>query len=481
MCLMPKSSHKSSEDLDLSHIVSSQFDQAASFLRIPAGLLEQIKRCDNVFQVSFPVRFGSTLRYFTGWRAEHSHHRKPLKGGVRFSPIVDQSEIIALAALMTFKCAVVDVPFGGAKGGVAINPRDFEERHLERITRRFTAELVFKNFLGPGLDVPAPDMGTGEREMAWMFDTYDMLNPGGIDNLACVTGKPIAQGGIRGRKEATGRGVQFGIRQVFTHNDDIRATGLQPGLPGKRIAVQGFGNVGYHCARFLWEEDDCRIVAVGEHDGCVFNPNGLDIAKLAEHRERKGTILGFPGAKSTQNPRAVLEVECDILIPAALENQITLQNVDRIRTRVLAEAANGPTTPGAERELLKRGVLIIPDIYLNAGGVTVSYFEWGKNLAHMRYGRMERRLEQLRGQTLVDYLEQAANTPVSPVVRQIFVHGADELDLVNSGLEETMINAYEEIRKVLRRRRGVPGLRTAAFMVAIRKIATAYRQLGIFP
>ncbi|MDA2930599.1 Glu/Leu/Phe/Val dehydrogenase [Acidobacteria bacterium AH-259-O06] len=478
---MPKRSPKISEDLNLNNIVSAQFDEAASLLREPHGLLEQIKRCDNVFQVNFPVKFGNKMKHFSGWRAEHSHHRKPLKGGIRFSPLVTQDEIVALAALMTFKCALVDVPFGGSKGGVAINPREFEERHLEQITRRFTAELIFKNFLGPGVNVPAPDMGTGEREMAWIFDTYDAFYPGGIDNMACVTGKPVTQGGIRGRKEATGRGVQFGIRQVFQYPEDISAAGLEPGLSGKRVVIQGFGNVGYHCACFLLEEDDCKIIAVGGHDGAVYNPKGLDIEKLAKYRKSKRTILGFPGAKTLRDPQAVLEIECDILIAAALENQITLSNADRIRTKILAEAANGPVTPGAEKKLLKRGVLLIPDIFLNAGGVTVSYFEWGKNLAHMRYGRMERRLEEFRGETLVRHLERTGGQRISPSVRKVLVHGAEEVDLVNSGLEETMVNAYEEIRNVFKRRRRVAGLRTAAYVVAIEKIATAYRELGIFP
>ena len=476
-----KGTRSSREDLNLNNIVSAQFDEAARFVRQPLGLLEQIKKCDNVFQVSFPVKFGKKFRYFTGWRAEHSHYRKPLKGGIRYSPGVTQDEVMALAALMTYKCAIVEVPFGGSKGGVAVNPREHDEIQLERITRRYASELLAKNFLGPGINVPAPDMGTGEREMAWIFDTYDAFHPGGIDNIACVTGKPLSQGGIRGRAEATGRGVQVGIRQVFRHPDDIKAAGLDPGLAGKRVAIQGFGNVGYHCARFLQEEDDCRIVSVGEYDGAILNNEGLDIKKLAKHRKETGTILGFPGSRKLSNAKSVLEVECDILIPAALENQITLSNVQRIKAKILAEAANGPVTPGAEKELLKGGVLIIPDIFLNAGGVTVSYFEWSKNLAHMRYGRMERRLAELRGERLVDYLENVGGRRMPSDFRQVLVHGADERDLVNSGLEGTMVSAYEETRNVFKRRRSVPGMRTAAYIIAIEKISDSYRELGIFP
>ncbi|MEE8349976.1 MAG: Glu/Leu/Phe/Val dehydrogenase [Acidobacteriota bacterium] len=478
---MPKKRRKVQEDLNLNNIVSQQFDRAAALMNEPQGLLEKIKKCDNVFQVTFPVKIRNKIKHFIGWRAEHSHHRKPLKGGLRFSPHVTQDEIMALAALMTYKCALVDVPFGGSKGGVAVNPREMDVRHLEQLTRRFTVELLRKNYIGPGENVPAPDMGTGEREMAWIFDTYDTFHTGGIDNLACVTGKPVSQGGIRGRKEATGRGVQFGMRQVFQHNNEIKALGMDPGLAGKRVALQGFGNVGYYAARFLSEQDDCKIIAVGEYDGAVSNPKGLDIAKLFKHRNKKGSILNFPGATSTTDPRAVLETECDILIPAALENQITLNNADRIRAKIVAEAANGPVTPQAEQKLLKAGVLIIPDIYLNAGGVTVSYFEWSKNLAHIRYGRMGRRLEESRGQALVDYLETTGGQSISAPIREIFLKGAKEADLVISGLEGTMNMAYEEVRLLHKRRRRVPDLRTAAYIVAIEKVATSLRELGIFP
>ncbi len=475
-----RKSSKTQEDLSLNRIVSRQFEAAAVYTRLPRGLLDQIRQCDNVFVVNFPVKFGRRYQYVQAWRAEHSHHRKPLKGGIRFSPIVDQEEIVALAALMTYKCALVDVPFGGSKGGIALNRRQLSAEQLEQITRRYTAELIRKNFIGPGINVPAPDLGTSEKEMSWIADTYDTFHPGGIDNLACVTGKPVTQGGIRGRREATGRGVPYGIRQAFQHPDDIRAIGLQPGLAGKRVALQGFGNVGYHAARFLWEEDDCRIVAVGEEDGTVTNSQGLNVAQLSRHRRRTGSIRDFPEATTLDDPKAVLEIKTDILIPAALENQITLENVRRVKAPIVAEAANGPVTPDAEEELLSRGVLVIPDVYLNAGGVTVSYFEWGKNLAHIRYGRMQNRLEASRGRALVDLLEQYGDSPMPREARQILVHGGDELALVNSGLEDTMVNAYEEIH-ALKKRRKLPTLRIAAFLVAIEKVATSCRELGLFP
>ncbi|HUG44651.1 MAG TPA: Glu/Leu/Phe/Val dehydrogenase [Acidobacteriota bacterium] len=476
-----RKSAKLREDLNLNNIVSTQFDEASALVGEPETLLEQIKQCNNVLMVNFPVKFGSKYRYFQGWRAEHSHHRKPLKGGIRYSPLVDQDEIMALAALMTYKCAIVDVPFGGSKGGVSLNPREFSEEELERITRRYTAELIRKNFIGPGINVPAPDMGTSEREMAWIFDTYDAFYPGGIDNPACVTGKPLSQGGIRGRLEATGRGVQFGLRQAFQYEDDIRALGLSPGLEGKKVALQGFGNVGSHCALFLQQQDDCRIVAVSEHDGTVIHPTGLDVEKLILHRSETGSIREFPGAQTVDDTAAALEVECDIVIPAALENQITLKNADRIRAKVIAEAANGPVTPGAEKRLLARNLLLIPDIYLNAGGVTVSYFEWGKNLAHMRFGRMQYRLDEIRGKNLVDFMERTTGYKIPPSARKVLLHGADEEDLVKSGLEDTMNSAYDSIRNVYRKQEEVKSLRIAAYVVAIRKVARSYRELGIFP
>lgn len=470
---------KSAEDLNLYHIVSQQFDKAAARLDHPRGLLDQIKACNAVYFVQFPVRFGDEYKIFHGWRVEHSQHKKPTKGGIRYSDFVTQDEIMALAALMTYKCAIVDVPFGGAKGGVRLNPKNYTEEQLEKITRRYTAELYRKGFIGPGISVPAPDLGTGEREMAWIADTYDALNPGGIDNLACVTGKPVSQGGIRGRKEATGRGVQFALREVFRHREDLQRIGMKGTLAGKRVVVQGFGNVGYHVARFLQEEDDARIIAVAEVDGGVYNPKGLSIARLAEHRQATGSILNFPGATNIADPRQVLEIECDILIPAALENQITLDNVDRIRTKILAEAANGPTTIKAEEKLLARGVFLIPDIYLNAGGVTVSYFEWAKNLMHIRFGRMEKRREEMQQERLIRAMERITGHKVPAALRRELLHGPDEEDLVNSGLDETMCRAYNEVREMALRRK--TDLRTAAYIVAIEKVARAYRELGIFP
>lgn len=469
------------EDLNFRNIVDRQFDKAAAHVKLPDGLLHQIKACNNVYMVQFPVKFGRKYKMFQGWRAEHSHHKKPLKGGIRYSSHVEQDEVMALAALMTYKCAIVNVPFGGSKGGIRLRPRDYNAEVLEKVTRRFTAELIAKRFIGPGINVPAPDYGTGEREMAWIADTYDAFNPGELDNMACVTGKPVGQGGIRGRSAATGRGVVYGLRELFEHPDDLKRIGLSGTLEGKRIAIQGFGNVGYHAASILSEEDGAKIVAIGEYDGAAYDPKGLDIKKLRRHFDRKKSITGFSGAKTLPKGTDALEVDCDIVIPAALENQITLENAKRIKGRVVAEAANGPTTPGAEEILLKKGVLVIPDIYLNAGGVTVSYFEWSKNISHMRLGRLEKRRDMMSSRIFLDEIEGLVGKPFSTGARKALVRGADEEDLVNSGLEETMVNAYNEIRETWKRKRDVPDLRTAAFVSAIEKIGASYLDLGIFP
>jgi glutamate dehydrogenase (NAD(P)+) len=469
------------EDLNLNNIVSAQFDRAAAHVDLPKGLLQQIKVCNSVYYIQFPVKFGNRYEIFKAWRAEHSQHRKPLKGGIRYSRMVDQDEIMALAALMTYKCAIVNVPFGGSKGGVQLRPRSYTPEQLEKITRRFTAELIRKNFIGPGINVPAPDYGTGEREMAWIADTYDAFHAGGLDNMACVTGKPLSQGGIRGRKEATGRGVVYALREVFRHSKLVQKHGLTGSLEGKRVSVQGFGNVGYHVAKILHEEDGAKIVAVGEYDGTVYDPRGIDVAALQRHRAKTSSIRNFKGAKTLERPGDCLEVECDVLVPAALENQITTENMKKIRCRIVAEAANGPTTPMAEDHLRKRGILILPDIFMNSGGVTVSYFEWTKNISHMRYGRLEKRLDHAKRETLVQAIEDVTSVEFPQGTRMNLVRGIDELDLVNSGLEETLITAFQEIAEIQRRHKKIEDLRTAAYVSAIQKVGAAYLELGVFP
>ena len=460
--------------------VEDSFDKAAALSKHPKGLLEQIKLCNSVYRMKFPVKIGKDYQVVEAYRVQHSHHRMPTKGGIRYSIHVNQDEVMALAALMTYKCAVVDVPFGGAKGGIKISPRRSTPQQLQRITRRYTAELIKKNFIGPGIDVPAPDYGTGEREMAWILDTYMTFYPGQIDGYACVTGKPVSQNGIRGRREATGRGVWIGLREACSYADDMKELGLTPGLKNKTVVVQGLGNVGYYSAYYMME-DGAKVIAIAEIEGGVYNPDGLDITKLARHRKETGSILDFPGAKNITDPLKVLEIECDILIPAALENQINHTNVKNIKAKIIGEAANGPVTPDAEAYLLKNNVFIIPDIYLNAGGVTVSYFEWLKNLSHVRFGRMQKRFDEATHANMAKLLEEMTGKTISKQARKDVIRGADEIDIVNSGLEETMTFAYSQIREIWKRNKKITDLRTAAFTSAINKIAEAYMAMGIFP
>jgi glutamate dehydrogenase (NAD(P)+) len=459
--------------------VNLHFERAAALTNYPRGLLDQIKACNSVYAFQFPVRTRRGYEVISGWRAQHSHHRLPVKGGIRFAAEVNEDEVKALAALMTYKCAIVDVPFGGAKGGIRIDAKLYEPEEVERITRRYTAELIKKNFIGPGIDVPAPDYGTGQREMAWIADTYSAFHPGHLDAMACVTGKPVTQGGIRGRTEATGRGVFFGLREACSDAEDMKRLGLSPGLEGKRIVIQGFGNVGYHSAKFC-QEGGAIVVAVAERDGAIYREAGLDVEAVRQQLVERGTIRGFPGARDLPTAEG-LELECDVLIPAALEGQITAENAPRIRARLIAEAANGPTTFDGERILLERGIMLIPDIYLNAGGVTVSYFEWIKNLSHVRFGRVGKRFEEAAFERVVTAIEQATGRLLSPEEHRRIARGADEIDLVNSGLEETMVAAYRQIRELMRQDARITDLRTAAFLNALRKVATSYMELGIFP
>ncbi|MDP9179685.1 MAG: Glu/Leu/Phe/Val dehydrogenase, partial [Gemmatimonadota bacterium] len=445
----------------------------------PPGLLEQIKECNSVFRISFPLkRDDGTIEVIHGWRAQHSVHRLPTKGGIRFAAHVDEDEVSALAALMTYKCALVDVPFGGAKGAVRIDSRHYSEAELERVTRRYTYELFTKNLIGPGVDVPAPDYGTGPREMAWILDTYASLAPGSIDAYGCVTGKPVTQGGVRGRAESTGRGVYFALREAVCFAEDVAPLGITPGVGGKRVVVQGLGNVGYHAAKFI-QEGGGLLVALAEREGAIFLDRGLDLENVMAHRKETGSILGFPGARDIATSSEALEVECDILVPAALENQITGENVDRIRAKIIVEGANGPITADASERLLSRGTLIVPDIYTNAGGVTVSYFEWVKNLSHMRFGRMEKRFSEKSNERILEGIEHLTGLNFPPEERDHATSTVNEEELVNSGLEETMVAAYAELRAI-QKDRGVD-LRTAAFINAIGKVALAYQERGIFP
>ncbi|RQO65009.1 glutamate dehydrogenase [Pedobacter sp. KBW01] len=460
--------------------VCKNFDSAAQFTNHPEGLLNQIKTCNSVYRFQFPIRRGNGFEVIDAWRVEHSHHMSPTKGGIRYSEMVNEDEVMALAALMTYKCAIVNVPFGGAKGGIKINTKQYSVAELETITRRYTTELIKKNFIGPGIDVPAPDYGSGEREMSWIADTYMTMNPGQLDALGCVTGKPIALHGIRGRKEATGRGVAYAVRECVEVAEDMAKIGFKAGLGDKRVIVQGLGNVGYHSAKFL-AEFGATIVGLCEFEGAIYNPNGLNVDEVFAHRKNTGSILGFPGAKDFKNSMEGLEQDCDIIVPAALENQFTEQNIRNIKAKIIAEGANGPTTPEAEAIFTEMGGIIIPDMYCNAGGVTVSYFEWLKNLSHVAFGRMENRYAANSNANLINTLENLTGKTILPEHRLMIVKGASEMELVNSGLEDTMIHSYHEIRETLKTKPGTQTLRTAAFVNSIDKIAVSYMNLGVWP
>jgi glutamate dehydrogenase (NAD(P)+) len=461
--------------------VERSFDKAAKFTKWDLGILEQIKACNSVYQMRFPVkRDDGSIEVIEAYRVQHSHHKAPCKGGIRFSDEVNQDEVMALASLMTYKCAIVNVPFGGGKGGIKINPRKYSEYELEKITRRYTSELVKKNFIGPGIDVPAPDYGTGSREMAWIVDTYASLKPGEIDAAGCVTGKPVTQGGVRGRTEATGLGVFFGIREVCNMPDVMAKQGLSVGIEGKTVVVQGMGNVGFYCAKFF-REHGAKVVAIAEYEGAIFKADGLNEQEVFDHRKATGSILNFPGASNLANNTDALELECDILIPAALENVINGQNAPRVKAKIVGEAANGPCTPEADEVFTQKGILCVPDMYLNAGGVTVSYFEWLKNLSHVRYGRMEKKFTENLNSHILSQIEELSGKKVSDSERSFIMHGPEEVDLVHSGLEETMIAATREIMDIWKSNPEIPDMRTAAYVSAINKVAISYSELGIFP
>ena len=464
--------------------VDMMFNRAVALMDLPPGLEEKIRVCNATYTVRFGVRLRGEIKTFTGYRSVHSEHMEPVKGGIRYSLGVNQDEVEALAALMTYKCSLVEAPFGGSKGGLCIDPREYTEVELELITRRFACELIKRDLIHPAQNVPAPDMGTGEREMAWIADQYKRMNTTELNGNACVTGKPINAGGIQGRTEATGRGVQYALHAFFRDAKGLEKAKMKGALKGKRVVVQGLGNVGYHAAKFLSEEDGCIITAIIERDGALHNEAGLNVQAVYEWIGKHGTITGYPDSSFSKDGASLLEAECDILIPAALEGVINMGNAERISAPLIIEAANGPVTAGADEVLRKKGTVIIPDMYANAGGVTVSYFEWVKNLSHIRFGRMQRRQEEARHQLVVDELERLSGDKqlgwtLSPDFKDKYLRGAGELELVRSGLDDTMSTAYQSMADVWHSRDDVDDLRTAAYLVSIGKVAASYRAKGL--
>lgn len=464
--------------------VDIMFNRAVALMNLSPGLEEKIRVCNATYTVRFGVRLRGQIQTFTGYRSVHSEHMEPVKGGIRYATGVNQDEVEALAALMTYKCALVEAPFGGSKGGLCIDPREYDEHELELITRRFAYELIKRDLINPSQNVPAPDMGTGEREMAWIADQYKRMNTTDINGTACVTGKPTNAGGIQGRTEATGRGVQYALQEFFRDSEGVKKAGMTGKLNGKRVIVQGLGNVGYHAAKFLSEEDGCKIVGIIERDGALTDPNGLDVEAVRNWIAGHGGVASYPDATHVEDGASVLELDCDILIPAALEGVINLGNAVRITAPLIIEAANGPVTAGADAVLRGKGTVIIPDMYANAGGVTVSYFEWVKNLSHIRFGRMQRRQEESRHQLIIDELERLSadsgiGWQLSPDFKTKYLRGAGELELVRSGLDDTMRAAYQSMASVWHERDDVDDLRTAAYLVAIEKVAQSYRAKGL--
>ncbi len=461
--------------------VNRYFDRASSLLDYPEGLLSLIKSCNAVYHVSFPLRRDDgTIEVIHGWRAHHSQHRLPVKGGIRLSHHASEDEVTALAALMTYKCALLDLPFGGAKGAIRADRELYSDAEVERMVRRYAFELIQRNCIGANVDVPGPDMGISPREIAWIADTYQAMCGADGAASAAITGKPLSQGGVRGRLEATGRGVHFGIRELVSQKEEMDQLGLPTGLDGKTVVIQGLGNVGYHAGKYL-AEDGARVVGIIEREGAILDTRGLDVEAIAQHRSAGGSILEVDAELRLEADGAAsgLEWECDILVPAAIENVIHEGNASRLRTRIVAEAANGPTTAAAGDLLRERGILVLPDLYLNAGGVTVSYFEWVKNLSRIRFGRMGRRFEAASNGRILRAVEELVGTEFPPDVFEHVAVGAGEEDLVNSGLEETMVQGFHEVRDFAARKEA--DFRSAAFAIAIRKVAVAYQERGIFP
>ena len=460
--------------------VNLVFDIASATLELSEGLAYVLKGAYNVYQVRFPVKIEGKIESFIGWRAVHSEHKLPTKGGIRFSPLVTQDEVEALAALMSYKCALVDVPFGGSKGGLVVDPKKYDDDVMENITRRFAFELIKKDYINPATSVPAPDMGTGPREMSWIADTYMQHRSEDINGLGCVTGKPVSLGGIPGRTEATGRGVVYGIREFFRHSEDVKKAGFEGTLEGKSVIVQGLGNVGYHTAKILESEDGAKIIGIIEHDGALMDRNGLNLETVNTYNKEHRGVKGFPDAQYYEDGDAILEEECDLLIPAALEGVIHMENAPRIKAKLIAEAANGPVTFGADAILRQKGVVMIPDIYLNAGGVIVSYFEWIKNLSHIRFGRLTRRHQVNQNDLLLQALESAGQN-ISTELAEKLCHGPNELDLVRSALDDTMRDAFQQIRDRYWSHEKIESYRIAAMAIGIEKIAISYQDRGVYP
>ncbi|XP_050309051.1 glutamate dehydrogenase, mitochondrial-like [Anthonomus grandis grandis] len=462
---------------DLMKVRGNMLTKEEAQIKVDA-MLRQIEACESMVEVSFPLkRDNGKYEIIQGWRAQHSTHKLPVKGGLRYSEGVNADEIRALSAIMTFKCAVCDVPYGGAKSGIKIDPLKYSVRELEAITRKFSLELIKRGYLSPAQDVPAPDMGTSGREMAWISDTYaKTLGYQDLTAAGCVTGKPINQGGIHGRDAATGRGLFHATEHFINNECYMEFAGLKPGLKGKTYILQGYGNVGTHTHRY-YKRAGATCVGVMEIDGSVYNEKGIEPHELDAYRlgPGKGSIKGFPGAQTIDGD--LFDKPCDILVPGAKEKVITKDNVDKIKAKLIVEGANGPITPAADRKLRERKVIIVPDILGNSGGVTVSYFEWLKNINHVSFGRLTFKYEKDANYHLLNSVQKSLEEalckeiPIKPTPEFYKrIAGASEKDIVHSGLAYSVERTAKGIQSTAADMDLGTDFRLAAYVMALMRI-----------
>ena len=453
--------------------------KALKFSGLSEDLSNKIIICNSTYTVRFGVRLRGKIFTFEGWRSVHSEHMEPTKGGIRFDMQTNAEEVEALAALMSYKCAIINVPYGGSKGALKIDPSQWDKYELEKITRRFAQELIKRDLISPSMNVPAPDIGTSSREMAWIADEYRKIHPADINGAACVTGKPANKNGLIGREEATGRGVQFIVREFFRNPDLLKLVKLNNDLSTKTFILQGIGNVGYNLSKFLTEDDGVKLIGISELNGGIFNEDGINVEHAKKYFTKHKSFENYPKGSFVKDSSLLLKRECDILIPAARENVITEKNADDISAKLIVEAANGPISYKGNQILNRKKIFIIPDILANGGGVAVSYFEWVKNIRHIRFGRLEKRRNQLQINNLIEAIEAMTGKSMPKKYKTSFMNGIEEIDLIRSGLDDMMIDGFQNVKKAFIETDKITDFRTAAYKVAIEKIALSYDFIGL--
>ena len=454
-------------------------NKALKYSELSEDLAKKIITCNSTYTVRFGVRLRGQIYTFEGWRSVHSEHMEPTKGGIRFDMDTHAEEVEALAALMSYKCAIINVPYGGSKGGLKIDPTQWESRELEKITRRFAQELIKRDLISPSMNVPAPDIGTSSKEMAWIADEYRKIHPADINGSACVTGKPPSKNGLVGREEATGRGVQYIVREFFRNSDLLKLVKLDNDLSTKSFILQGLGNVGYHLSKFLTEDDGVKLIGISEFNGGIYNEDGINVEHAKKYFTKHNSFENYPKATFIKDSSLLLKRKCDILIPAARENVITEKNAEDISAKLIVEAANGPISYKGNQILNRKKIFVIPDILANGGGVAVSYFEWVKNLRHIRFGRLEKRRNQIQLNNLIEAIESMTGKTMPAKYKSNFHNGIEEIDLIRSGLDDMMIDGFQNVKKEFLKTDKIPDFRTAAFKAAIEKIALSYDFIGL--